>query len=156
MKHLKYYEEYLQIEEMKEMEQMNEGLFSSRLQKAWERMDTYSLTRYIIQSWKKSYTIEKGFKKIKINLSDLTKEDWERWAQICKKHNNDYKKVIEEVKNDEKLNKINDYIIHRAYESNAAKTPPPHVYGREYAPPPSKKEFDAVEAVNNAFKRISS
>lgn len=149
MKHIKTFEEYSQIE------QIDEGLFSSSEQKGWQRMNTYSLMHYIIQSWKKSYTHESSFKKTKIDLSDLTKEDWEKWAKICKENNNDYKKVINAVKNDEKLNKINNYIIYRASTTASAKSPSPHGFGNKYVPPQDDKEFDAIKAVNIAFKQLS-
>ncbi|NPV12951.1 MAG: hypothetical protein HPY57_14360 [Ignavibacteria bacterium] len=148
MEYLKNYSQFSQIE------QIDEGLFSSTEQKGWERLDTNSLTHFIVQSWKKSYTHETNFKKIKVNLADITKEDWQRWAEICKQNNQDYKKVANAVKNDEKLNKINNYIIFRASKSAMAKSSGSHTFGGVVVVPPEKKEFDPIVAVKNAFKQI--
>ena len=144
MKHLKKFEQFNQIEKI------DEGLFDSGAKKSWDRMNTQTLTNFIKSSiGNKSFTHEVKMKKVKMKLN-FPKESWEKWAEICKTNNNDFKKVNKITSSDEILKNINIYIISRA-KSSAGKSDPAHGFGGGGPEITDKQTFDAMAAVNDAF-----
>lgn len=89
-----------------------------------------------------------------IDLSDLSKADFLRFAEIMK--DNDYRDTKFAVKSDVKLQKILTYICKRGVKTGAAKSSGTKQYGRNASDTEKyevNKDFDPISAVNSCRER---
>lgn len=120
MKHIKKFENF----SPNEVEKTNEeilGLFKSSDSKGFAiATQGHNFAMYVQQALdpragRTGKPLKRSFGDM--DLSDLTKDDFMRFAKLMKKLNFDYKAIKGAVKADEKLEKIMDYICARGYQS---------------------------------------
>ena len=119
MKHLKTFEGFSNVELTNEEEIW--GLFKSSESKGWAiATQGYNFKMYVQQALDpRSGRTGKPLTRVygDVDLSDLTKADFMKFAQIAKKLDLDYKAIKGAVKADDKLEKIFNYICDRGYST---------------------------------------
>jgi hypothetical protein len=100
----------------------------------------------------------KGVKYMDMDISDLYKADFMKFAELIKAKNLDFKQIKASVKSDAKLEKILEYICARGSKSAGIKAGGEHAFGSAGGPASEtgvSKEFDPIAAVEKCRDRVA-
>lgn len=130
MKHLKTFEGYSNVELTNEEEIW--GLFKSGESKGFAiATQGNNLEQYVQQALnprsRTGKTLTRTFQGE--DISDLSKDDFMKYAHLIKKLNFDYKAITGAVKADSKLERIHNYICARGYSSASHTAPGNRQFG---------------------------
>lgn len=157
MKHLKTFEGYSNIELTNEEEIW--GLFKSGESKGFAiATQDNNFARYVQQALdpksRSGKTLTREFQGE--DISDLSKDDFMKYAHLIKKLNLDQKVIAGAVKADSKLERIHNYICARGYSSASHTAPGSRQFGSgegavdKYGINP---DFDPIAAVESCRER---